>query len=182
MERCGRRSACGGLIWGLDAAGLRACIAEQGAGGTRRALAGAGVMLQAVWFDAGEQEPGRLLLTHPSSGGGRGVLADPGAGSCGGLGGDCGGRTACACAASELRFGGWAQRLVAQAQDRGRVGELAFWTGDAERAGSCSWWPEHWILFATPSGTARHLTLTLPAAVTGALLTRVAGGVSWRHQ
>ena len=44
---------------------------------------------------------------------------------------------------------------------------------DAERAGCFRWLRARSIRRATSAGTAGHLTLTLPAAITGALLTRV---------
>ena len=50
-------------IRGLDDAGLRACIAEVAPAAERRLAPAAGVMVAAVWFDAGAQAPGRLLLT-----------------------------------------------------------------------------------------------------------------------
>jgi non-ribosomal peptide synthase protein (TIGR01720 family) len=69
-------------------------------------------------------------------------------------------------------FRRWAQRLVAHAQDAGVVGELAFWSGMlSEPALSLV---DGWLDPARDiAGTAGHLTLTLPAAITGALLTRV---------
>ena len=50
-------------IVGLDAAALRDCIAEQARSAESGLAPGSGVMLQAVWFDAGPQAAGRLLLT-----------------------------------------------------------------------------------------------------------------------
>ncbi|MFB6888768.1 amino acid adenylation domain-containing protein [Kitasatospora sp. NPDC056327] len=47
---------------GLDAAGLRALTADQAAAARDRLDPSAGVMLQAVWLDAGPGAPGRLLL------------------------------------------------------------------------------------------------------------------------
>ncbi|MBT2370217.1 amino acid adenylation domain-containing protein [Streptomyces sp. ISL-10] len=49
-------------IRNLDAAGLRAVIAEESDGAASRLDPDGGVMLQAVWFDAGGDRPGRLLL------------------------------------------------------------------------------------------------------------------------
>ena len=55
---CVRRiDACG-----LDAEAWRACIAQQGQLAVVRLAPAAGVIVQAVWFDAGAQQPGRLLL------------------------------------------------------------------------------------------------------------------------
>ena len=50
-------------VCGLDEAGLRACIAEAAPAAECRLAPAAGVMVQAVWFDAGAQASGRLLLT-----------------------------------------------------------------------------------------------------------------------
>ncbi|MFC5662557.1 amino acid adenylation domain-containing protein [Kitasatospora misakiensis] len=47
---------------GLDAEGLRALTAALAADARRRLDPAAGVMLRAVWLDAGEHAPGRLLL------------------------------------------------------------------------------------------------------------------------
>ncbi|WP_251070431.1 non-ribosomal peptide synthetase [Streptomyces sp. ISL-96] len=46
----------------LDDAGLRTVIAEESDGAASRLDPDSGVMLQAVWFDAGGERPGRLLL------------------------------------------------------------------------------------------------------------------------
>src|SRR5258707_7548092 len=50
-------------IGGLDAAGREACIYEHARAAESRLLPAAGVLVQAVWFDAGAQRSGRLLLT-----------------------------------------------------------------------------------------------------------------------
>ena len=50
-------------IGGLDEEGLRACIAAQAQAAEGRLAPAAGVMVQAVWFDAGAAAAGRLLLT-----------------------------------------------------------------------------------------------------------------------
>src|SRR5499425_1360040 len=50
-------------IGGLDAAGREACIWEHARAAESRLLPAAGVLVQAVWFDAGGQRSGRLLLT-----------------------------------------------------------------------------------------------------------------------
>ena len=120
-------------VGAVDGAGLRERLAEEAQAAEGRLSPSAGVMVQAVWFDAGAERAGRLLLTIHHLGGGRGVVADPGAGPCGGVGGDCGG------AAGWLpprgtSFRRWAQRLSAHAQDAGVVGELSFWRGMLEQA------------------------------------------------
>ena len=69
-------------------------------------------------------------------------------------------------------FRRWAQRLAVEAQDARRVGELSFWTGMLSEP-SLSLIEGALDPDRDTSGTARHLTLTLPAVLTGALLTRV---------
>ncbi|MFI4982144.1 MAG: condensation domain-containing protein, partial [Nevskiales bacterium] len=158
-------------IGGLDAAALRACIAEQAQGAESRLAPGSGVMLQAVWLDAGADAAGRLLLTihHLAVDGvswrilvpdlaaaweaiGRGL--EPALGPRG----------------TSLRR--WSQRLAAEAQNAVRVQELAFWTGMLREPAAVL---VEGLLDADRdlAATARHLTLTLPAAITGALLARV---------
>src|SRR6185312_9360164 len=60
--------AAGGLLRrvdsrGLDAESLRRLIAQEGLAAERRLDPSAGLMLQAVWFDGGAGQQGRLLLT-----------------------------------------------------------------------------------------------------------------------
>ena len=50
-------------ICGLTDDALGACIAEQAQAAEMRLSPAAGVMMQAVWFDAGAERAGRLLLT-----------------------------------------------------------------------------------------------------------------------
>src|SRR6201998_3328041 len=50
-------------IGGLDAAGREACICEHARAAESRLLPAAGVLVQALWFDAGAQRSGRLLLS-----------------------------------------------------------------------------------------------------------------------
>ena len=76
---------------GLDAAQLRELIAAEADAAEGRLDPAAGVMVQAVWFDAGAVDAGSSVAFDPSSCGGRGVVADPGAGSGFGVAGDrCG--------------------------------------------------------------------------------------------
>ncbi|WP_455678742.1 amino acid adenylation domain-containing protein, partial [Streptomyces atratus] len=49
-------------VAGLDGEGLRAVIGEHARAAWRRLAPEAGVMVQAVWFDAGPEQSGRLLL------------------------------------------------------------------------------------------------------------------------
>ena len=131
----------------------------------------AGVMVQAVWFDAGAAEAGRLLLTihHLAVDGVSWRILVPDLAAAWAAIAD--GKTP-ALAATGTSLRGWAQRLAAEAQDAERVAELSFWRG----------------MLCAPSlalvdggldpvrdtiGTAGQLTLRLPAAVTGPLLGRV---------
>ena len=105
-------------IRGLDDAGLRACIAEAGAGGRAPACpcgrgdAAGGVVRRRR---AGVRPS---AADDPSSRGGRGVVAHPGAGACGGVGGDCARRQP-ALAPRGTSFRGWAQRLASHAHETG---------------------------------------------------------------
>ena len=164
---CLRRTDVGGL----DAAGLRACIGEQALAAEQRLAPAAGVMVQAVWFDAGAERAGRLLLTihHLAVDGVSWRILVPDLAAA--WEAIAGGRApALVPPGTSLRR--WAQRLAAHAQDPGVVGELAFWTGmlsgPALSLADGALDPDRDI-----AGTAGHLTLTLPATVTGALLTRV---------
>src|SRR4051812_49741913 len=158
-------------IRGLDEAGLRACIAEAAPAAERRLAPAAGVMVAAVWFDAGAQAPGRLLLTihHLAVDGVSWRILVP--------------ELAAAweaiaqgqvpeLAARGTSYRGWAQRLASHARGGGRVEELAFWSGMLG-APSLSLVEGALDPKRDISGTAGRLTLTLPAALTGALLTRV---------
>ena len=154
---------------------LRALHRGGGARRRRQRLApAAGVMVQAVWFDAGARAGRAAAADDPSSGGGRGVVADPGAGPCGGLGRSVAARAGRrAAAARGTSFRGWAQRLAAHAQDAGRCA-ASFRSGAGCWASRrCCWLTAQLDPARDTVGTAGHLTLTLPAAVTQALLTRV---------
>src|SRR3954452_6379083 len=158
-------------IRGLDEAGLRACIAEAAPAAERRLAPAAGVMVAAVWFDAGAQAPGRLLLTihHLAVDGVSWRILVPELAAA--WEAIAQGQVP-ALAARATSFRGWAQRLASHARAGGRVEELAFWSGMlgapslALVEGALD--PKRDI-----NGTAGRLTLTLPAALTGALLTRV---------
>ena len=112
-------------VGGLDEEELRACIAARGAGGRGPACAEAGVMMQAVWFDAGSTAAGRLLLSihHLAVDGVSWRILVPEAAA----------REAIAqgrvpVPARGTSFRGWARRLALQA-DAGRLAELSFWRG-----------------------------------------------------
>ena len=131
-----------------------------------------GVMLQAVWFDAGGEASGRLLLVihHLAVDGVSWRILLPDLTTA--WESIAQGRTP-ALPAAGSSFRRWAHELAANAQTPERVAELPLWTG--------MWDGPVLSLFDGAldrardlTGTARELTLTLPASVTGALLTRVA--------
>ena len=108
-------------------------------------------------------------------------MAHPGAGACGGVGGDCARRQRRRWRRGEPRFGGWAQRLAAHAQDaRARRGAcvLARDAGCAVavagrgRARSCARHQRH--------GRASHAHAA--GGAHGSVADAGAGGVPWRHQ
>src|SRR4029077_5777305 len=125
----------------------------------------------AVWFDAGAQAPGRLLLTihHLAVDGVSWRILVPELAAA--WEAIAQGKVP-ALAARATSFRGWAQRLASHARAGGRVEELAFWSG---MLGAPSLALVENALDPTRdiNGTAGRLTLTLPAALTGALLTRV---------
>lgn len=158
-------------VSGLDPAGLRGCLEREARAAPGRLSPVSAAMVQAVWFDAGPSAPGRLLLCihHWSVDGvSWGILAADLAAAWAALA--RGEAPALAARSSSLRR--WAHWLVEEAHNAACVEELSFWRG----------------MLSGPSaplvdgaldrgrdvvGTAGHVTLTLPAAVTGALLTRV---------
>ncbi|NVI92301.1 non-ribosomal peptide synthetase [Actinomadura sp. BRA 177] len=149
----------------LGTESLRAVLAEEGEAARRRLDPAAGTMAQLVWFDAGPDASGRLLLTlHHLVVDGvswRIILPD----------------LVSAWAGGDLdpvptSFRRWAQRLTAEASDPARTAELPLWEDVLAT-------PDP-VLGARPLdpaadtfGTARHLTLDLPADVTEPLLTEV---------
>ncbi|WP_375026794.1 amino acid adenylation domain-containing protein [Actinomadura sp. GTD37] len=152
-------------VAGLDAGALRAVLAGEAEAARRRLDPSAATMAQLVWFDAGPAASGRLLLTlHHLAVDGvswRILLPD----------------LVTAWAGGELdpvptSFRRWAQRLTAEASDPARTAELPLWEDVLAT-------PDP-VLGARPLdpaadtfGTARHLTLDLPADVTEPLLTAV---------
>ena len=158
-------------VCGLSEEGLRSAIGEHAQLAAGRLAPAAGLMLQAVWFDAGAAAPGRLLLSihHLAVDGvswrilvpdlaaawravaqGQSPLLGP--------------------RSSSLRR--WAERLVGEAHDQARLGELELWCGML--SAPCVSLVEGKLDAARDvGGTAGHLRLSLPACVTAALLTRV---------
>ncbi|MET9694897.1 amino acid adenylation domain-containing protein, partial [Streptomyces sp. NPDC006514] len=178
------RAAGGG--WALEtgargsirADGLLRRVAAAGADITAEARAAqlrldpdAGVMLQAVWFDAGPDEPGRLLLLVHH------LVVD-----------GISWRILCPelpllyAAAAEGRpaelgsvgtsFRSWAEHLVKEALEPRRAAELPLWTGILG-ADEPSLGRRPLDAVRDTAGAARKLTLTLPAEHTEPLLTLV---------
>ena len=161
----------GSISPNLDAEAVRACIAEHVQAAEGRLDPKAGVMLQAVWFDAGQREPGRLLLVihHLAIDGVSWRILVP----------DLAAAWQAAKAGHALvlpprgtSFRRWAQHLTAHARGTELGKELPFWT---TMLGS----PVASLIDGTldpgrdVAETARHLTVTLPASITTSLLTTV---------
>ena len=165
---------------GGDAAGLRACIGAEAAAAADRLSPAAGRLLQAVWFDAGDRAAGRLLLSihHLAVDGVSWRILVPDLAACW-----------AAVAAGRLpelsprgtSYRGWGQRLVEEARAAGREAEVSQWLGMLSGR-SVSLFDGVLDGERDIAGTARHLTVELPAGLTGALLTQVAaafhGGIN----
>jgi non-ribosomal peptide synthase protein (TIGR01720 family) len=158
-------------VSGLADDALRACIAEQAQAAEMRLSPAAGVMLQAVWFDAGTAAAGRLLLSihhFAVDGVSWRILLPDLATAWAAIA--CGETPMLAPRGTSLRR--WAHRLAEEAGEAGRVGELPFWratlSGPSVPLVDGSLDPARDVI-----GAAGHLTLTLPASLTGALLTQV---------
>ncbi|MFE1784924.1 amino acid adenylation domain-containing protein, partial [Streptomyces sp. NPDC059506] len=156
---------------GLDGEALRAVVAREAEAARGRLVPESGVMVQAVWFDAGPQTAGRLLLVlHHLVVDGvswRILLPDLAAAW----------DAVAAGRRPELEpvgtsFRRWSQELAALAQDPARLEELPLWTGMLDG-------PQELLgdrdLDAREDtvGTVRHVTVTVPAERTEQLLTTV---------
>ena len=158
-------------VSGLDEGGRRACMVEQAEGAQARLEPEAGVMVQAVWFDAGREQAGRLLVTiHHLAVDGVSwrILVPELAGAFEAI---AAGRP------PELEpcgtsFRHWARRLRAAAREPGRLEELPYWKATLSEPdalpGDEALEPQEDAL-----ASVRHLTLRLPAEVTVSLLTTV---------
>ena len=158
-------------IAGLDSVALRRVIAAEALDAERRLDPASGLMLQAVWFDAGADQAGRLLLTiHHLAVDGvswRILVPDLEAAWRAIAAGD---EAELAPRSTSLRR--WAEHLSRQARSEALRGELAFWRAQREQPS---------LLLSEGSldpqrdrlGTAGHLSVSLPVGVTQALLTRV---------
>ena len=165
-----------GLVWrvdtrGLDGQALQDVIAEQAQQACGRLDPEAGVMLQAVWFDAGPGQPGRLLMAaHHLVVDGvswRVILPDLAAAYAAVA---AGAQPALEPVGTSFRR--WAQLLAGQASDPGRVAELGIWTRMLER-GDPPLGQRPLDSRQDTMASVRTVSFTLPAHVTTALLTSV---------
>jgi non-ribosomal peptide synthase protein (TIGR01720 family) len=158
-------------VSGLDEGGRLACMAQQAQAAPARLEPEAGVMLQAVWFDAGPEQAGRLLLTiHHLAVDGvswRILVPDLGAAF----------EAIAAGRRPELEpcgtsFRQWVHRLCAAARGPGWLEELSYWKETLSEPDPLL---SDQALQPTqePSSSVRHLTLRLPADITAPLLTTV---------
>ncbi|MGP4091040.1 amino acid adenylation domain-containing protein, partial [Streptomyces sp. KR55] len=158
-------------VTGMDDASVRAVLAKEAAAAGERVSPADGVVFQAVWFDAGEKAPGRLLLTvHHLAVDGvswRVLLDDL--------------RTAWTEAEAGrtprpdrvgTSFRRWATVLTEEAAKPSRTAELDFWTSlydrTGHRLGARDLDPAR-----DTAATARSLTVSLPAPVTETVLSQV---------
>ena len=159
-------------VAGVDDAGLRELIAAETEAAERQLSPTSGVMVQALWFDAGPERAGRLWLAiHHLAVDGVSwrILVPDLAAACAGDRGRAGG---CAAAAGDVvpGLGGAAGGACAGC----RALRESFRSGaECSASRRCCSRRIGSIRLATRLGTAGHLTLTLPSAVTDALLTRV---------
>ncbi|MHA5053720.1 amino acid adenylation domain-containing protein, partial [Streptomyces sp. SD15] len=158
-------------VAGADDTALRAVIAEQARVARDRLAPDAGAMVRAVWFDAGPERPGRLLLlVHHLVVDGvswRILLPDLAAA----WAAVAAGRTP-DLAPVDVSFRRWSHLLAARAADPVREDELPLWRSVlADGAGL----PQSRPLDPARDTVAstRHLSLTLPADRTAPLLGKV---------
>ncbi|MEU5103150.1 MULTISPECIES: non-ribosomal peptide synthase/polyketide synthase [unclassified Streptomyces] len=152
-----------------DSAELSAVVAAEGEAARLRLDPEAGALLQVVWFDAGDDRPGRLLLIahHLVVDGVSWRILVPDLVTAWRTAED-GGTPRPAPVGTSLRR--WAQLLLAEAQSPERAAELELWTdmldGPEPRLGA-----ETFRRTRDTRATAEHLTVTVPADITDALLT-----------
>ncbi|WP_424893165.1 amino acid adenylation domain-containing protein [Streptomyces sp. XH2] len=152
---------------GLEGAALRATIAAEGAAAVRRLAPGDGVMLQAVWFDAGPARAGRLLLVLHHlvvDGVSWRILLPDLASAAAAVAAD----RAADLAPVHTSFRRWAELLVEQAREPERVDEAAWWAQVLDGPGA--------TLADRPpqeDDTTRSLVMTIPPERAAALLTDV---------
>ncbi|MFI6644565.1 condensation domain-containing protein [Streptomyces sp. NPDC050504] len=167
VERVLRRVDVAGPAGG----GLREVLDRETAGAQGRLAVEEGVMVQAVWFDAGHAAPGRLLLlAHHlvvDTVSWRIVTADLAAAHAAAAAG-----RAPALQRPAASFRGFARHLLRRAEAPEVTAQLPYWSGLLERGAGA-------VTDVAPDPardvvrTARSLTLSLSAADTGPLLTEV---------
>ena len=160
-------------IAGLDDDVCRKRTEEEAQAAAKRLSSENGIMLQAVWFDAGRTAPGRLLLTiHHLAVDGvswRILVPDLAAAWTAISAGNTPMLEPC-----PVSFRGWAERLSREALNPERVKELSFWTDTLKDAPELV--PGHQLVSSHDTvGSASQIVLTLPPKVTAPLLNRVAG-------
>ena len=164
-------------IQGLDADVRQKRIEEEAQAAQARLSVERGIMLQAVWFDAGRfdtdcSSPDRLLLTihHLSIDGVSWRILLPDLAAC--VAAIAGGTTP-VLEPSPVSFRGWAQRLNQEALNPERAKELPFWTDTLK--GASELLPGYKLNSGRDTvGSTRQIALTLPASVTTPLLSHVA--------
>jgi amino acid adenylation domain-containing protein/non-ribosomal peptide synthase protein (TIGR01720 family) len=156
----------------LDNSVRKQKIDEEAQAAARRLSAENGLMLQAVWFDAGRSSSGHLLLTiHHLAVDGvswRILLPDLAAAWAAISTGNSPVLEPC-----PVSFRGWAERLSREALNPERAKELSFWTDTLKDAPELV--PGHQLVPGRDTvGRASQIVLTLPPKVTAPLLNRVA--------
>ncbi|MFE1763839.1 amino acid adenylation domain-containing protein [Streptomyces angustmyceticus] len=150
---------------------LTALVAEQGEAARRRLDPQTGAVLELVWFDGGADRSGWLLVVaHHLVVDGvswRILLPDLAAAW---QSAAAGGTPELAPVGTSLRR--WAQLLLAEGQNPERATELDLWTGILDRPDPCLG-AGRLDPARDTRATARHLSVTLPAEITHALLTEV---------
>ncbi|MCX5087583.1 non-ribosomal peptide synthase/polyketide synthase [Streptomyces sp. NBC_00365] len=158
-------------VRGADEAGLRTAISRHAETARAGLDPDAGAMVRAVWFDAGPGHPGRLLILvhHLVIDGVSWRVLLPDLATAWAAVRD--GRTA-ELAPVELSFARWARLLGTRATDPAAEDELPWWTSTLATGAD--------LPLARPLdpardtvATTRYLSLTLPADLTGPLLSRV---------
>jgi non-ribosomal peptide synthase protein (TIGR01720 family) len=157
---------------GLEDGARSQKMEEEAQAAARRLSAENGIMLQAVWFDAGRSLPGRLLLTiHHLAVDGvswRILVPDFVAAYAAIAAGHPPALEPC-----PVSFRGWAERLSREALNPERLKELSFWTGMLKDAPELV--PGHQLVPGRDTvGKASQIALALPPKVTAPLLNRVA--------
>ncbi|HEY1939772.1 MAG TPA: amino acid adenylation domain-containing protein, partial [Candidatus Angelobacter sp.] len=159
-------------IAGLDDDACRQRMEKEAQAVSERLSAENGLMLQAVWFDAGRNSPGRLLLTihHLAVDGVSWRILVPDLAAAWTA---IGAGNAPVLEPCPVSFRGWAERLSREALNPERVKELSFWTNVLTDAPELV--PGHQLVPSRDTvGKASQIVLTLPPKVTTPLLNKVA--------